>query len=42
MTLGPSQPPTPSCMSQIDVACLEVIALLHYNKHDEVIRVCVS
>jgi len=39
MTLGPSQPPTPSCILYIDV--LEVTAVLHYNNHDGVIHACV-
>jgi len=39
MTLGPSQPPTPSCFYTL--MYLEVIAVLHYNNHDGVIHACV-
>ena len=40
MTFGPSQPPTPS--SILKSMYLEVIAVLHYNKHDDVIHAYVS
>jgi len=40
MTLGPSQPPTPSCILYIDV--LGSHCSSSFNNHDGVIRVCVS
>jgi len=40
MILGPSQPPTPRAFYKS--MYLEVIAVLHYNNHDNVVHACVS